>query len=546
MKKINMHSINLIDFIKKNTEQIINFDSKLKYFEANEIICNNIFINSKDALKNADQNIIFCLLNKKNYSFLFELLNYENIFCFASEEIIELSKEININLNKFNNLFLIKKDFKITKIHALLTNQYFNFKKNQINAFCVTGTNGKSSSVFFSKQIMNSFGFNAAQIGTLGISYEDDNSFRQISKIQLTTPDSFSISKIIDDLNKNHNINNFFIEASSHGIDQDRVMGIYEIIKSIGFLNFSQDHLDYHITMDEYWNSKKKIFVETKDLDIIYSINLDDKKSNELKDFFHFNNLRFLSFSQLNNKADIFLKSFFLDEDYVLNIELVIFKNIFSFKLKSIAFFQISNFMMAVSFLIIKLINDNGDNAANEFLIKYNKYKINEKIFLAPIGRCDVINFKKKNALIIVDYAHTPEALSQIIKDIKFVFDSKNYKILTIFGCGGDRDKEKRPLMGYNASINSDFVIITSDNPRNENPDDIISQILFGANQSNKNNFLAIIDRKKAIEFALKEKIDEYKIIIIAGKGHESGQIIGDQVIEYNDIEFVKNFLATY
>ena len=370
--------------------------------------------------------------------------------------------------------------------------KFYNKKPNNIIA--VTGTNGKSSIVNFYYQILKLNKKRVASIGTLGVKSNNAS-----SKLDNTTVDAITINKILSNLKKKK-IENVILEASSHGLHQKRLHGI-NFSTSI-FTNLSRDHLDYHKNYKNYFNSKLILFNElTKkngnlifDNDINYSHTLKKiakkKKLKILKIGASNSHLKIISLKILNNYQHI--KFSYQNKEY-------------QFKTRLIGKIQIKNLMMAIAAAI-------KSNIKIDNIVKKLEY-------IKPAnGRLELIGTSNNNSIIILDYAHTPEALKICIENVKSQFGLR--KINIVFGCGGERDKEKRPIMGKIANKLCNYIYLTDDNPRSENPkkirDSIKKSIL-------KSKMIEIPSRKLAIKNAiLNSKSDE--ILIIAGKGHETTQ----------------------
>ena len=379
--------------------------------------------------------------------------------------------------------------------------------KTPQNLIAVTGTNGKSSVADFYYQILKLNNKKVASIGTLGI--KTNNSFH---KLPNTTIDALDLSKKLSNLKK-QKINNVIMEASSHGLDQNRLDGLKF---NIGiFTNLSHDHLDYHKTMKDYLDAKlylfknlinKKKFVITDGSIPQYKL---IKKVSKQK------NLSLIDFSEKNKKSKIFLKSINYDGD----------KQILQFKIKNKIYLVEINLIGKVQIknLILAII------AAAQSGLSYDKiFKILP--FVKSIsGRLERVGVMRNNSKVILDYAHTPDALRAVLTNIKDQFPHRNIALL--FGCGGDRDKLKRPLMGKIASQFADKIYLTDDNPRNENPNLIRSQIKRGIKSK---NIFELNDRGKAIDEAIKN-LQSGEILLVAGKGHEETQTYKNKINFFSD-----------
>ena len=386
-----------------------------------------------------------------------------------------------------------------------ISSKFYNDPAKKIKIIAVTGTNGKTSIVFFIYKFLNSLGIKVGMLSTI----ENRIADKRI-KSHLTTPSPVQLHMLLDNMIKN-SCEYCIMEASSHSIDQKRIMG-RDIFIGI-FSNLSHDHLDYHKTFINYINTKKILFDDLPKSS--YSIiNSDDKRSEYLIQ---------------NTKSKVF-----------------------SYGLKTLSDYKGKIIESGTSGIMIRIDNINvsfkiiGDFNAYNLLSVYAVAKIlkidSEIIFKrlsqlnTPEGRMDFIQ-GKNNVIGIVDYAHTPDALKNVLKNISSF--KKDAKVISIVGAGGDRDKSKRPEMGKIATQLSDYVFFTSDNPRDENEDNILSDIVKGAVRK---NYQVISDRKKAIESAyLNYKKDS--IILVAGKGHEKYQIIGEKSIPHDDKEILKKLI---
>ncbi len=386
-----------------------------------------------------------------------------------------------------------------------ISSKFYNDPAKKIKIIAVTGTNGKTSIVFFIYKFLNSLGIKVGMLSTI----ENRIADKRI-KSHLTTPSPVQLHMLLDNMIKN-SCEYCIMEASSHSIDQKRIMG-RDIFIGI-FSNLSHDHLDYHKTFINYINTKKILFDDLPKSS--YSIiNSDDKRSEYLIQ---------------NTKSKVF-----------------------SYGLKTLSDYKGKIIESGTSGIMIHIDNINvsfkiiGDFNAYNLLSVYavaKILKIDSKIIFkrlsqlnTPEGRMDFIQ-GKNNVIGIVDYAHTPDALKNVLKNISSF--KKDAKVISIVGAGGDRDKSKRPEMGKIATQLSDYVFFTSDNPRDENEDNILSDIVKGAVRK---NYQVISDRKKAIESAyLNYKKDS--IILVAGKGHEKYQIIGEKSIPHDDKEILKKLI---
>ena len=376
------------------------------------------------------------------------------------------------------------------KLHLSGLAQNFYTKAKDVDLIAVTGTNGKTSVSHYISQLLDFLEVNNGVIGTLGISKVEKKSIN-------TTPDIFSIYSSLEEYSS-QGIKLAIIEASSHALMQDRLEGL-SFVQGI-FTNLTQDHLDYHETMDNYKEAKGKLFTNGFSKKAI--INRDD----ENHQYF------------LDTASDKDPLTFGIDDlEFFKNSEngFICQLNNYVFELPLIGEFNLSNALAA--FTSVKCLGYSEDQII-PFLAKLSP----------PPGRMQQL----ENSHIWIDYAHTPDALDNALASLRTHYPE--FKIRVLFGCGGDRDKTKRQLMGKIASENADSIILTNDNPRSESPEKIIEDILGGIKV--ENDVQVILDRKHAIETAVKT-LGEDEVLLIAGKGHETTQTIGDQIFQFSDVE---------
>ena len=367
----------------------------------------------------------------------------------------------------------------------------------------VTGTNGKTTTCFLTYQILNKLGIKTCYIGTIGCYLED----KQI-ELSNTTPDILELYNLLLKAKEN-NCQVVVMEVSSHSISQERIKGLnFDVC---AFTNLTQDHLDYHKTMENYCNTKVKLINYLKENGKII-VNTDDYYSK----YFICNKSLALGI----NGKDYKIESYNLNNTYT-DINFKAKEKEYSIRTNLIGKFNIYNFLTSLA-----LIN-NLNIEVEEILNVVSDIH-------APDGRAEII--KVGNSIAVVDYAHTPDAVSKIIDSFREVTKGK---IITIVGCGGDRDPKKRPIMGSIASENSDYVIFTNDNPRTEDEKLIMEDILEGVK---KDNFIVEHDRREAIKKGL-SILEDNDTLLILGKGHEDYQIIGREKIHLSDKEEVYKFI---
>lgn len=386
-----------------------------------------------------------------------------------------------------------------------LFNEYGN-ELDDIDFIGVTGTNGKTTTCYLTYQILKELGHEVAYMGTIGFYYKDEEIV-----LNNTTPDILTFYNLILDA-KEKGCKTVVMEVSSHALDLNRILGAK--FKVAGFTNLTQDHLDFHKTIDNYFEAKTKI-LKFLDNNATFITNTDDEYGKKIVDKFS----KTLSYGE--NNADYLIRTFDITPSKT-KINFTYNNNDYEVTTNLTSEFNVYNYILSLA-----LINNYG--VSIEEIINVTK---NIK---APKGRCET--YEVNEAYAVIDYAHTPDAVEKIITAYNKL---KKGKLYTIIGCGGDRDPIKRPIMGKIASDLSDYCIFTSDNPRTEDPENILKDILA---RVKKDNYEVIIDRKEAIYSAL-SRLQKDDILLILGKGHENYQIIGHTKIHLDDSEEVLNFIS--
>ncbi len=411
-----------------------------------------------------------------------------------------------------------EKIIKVTDVYQTLISSLQKFYPNlPENIFAVTGTNGKTSVAYFIQQLLEVLGKKSAAIGTTGIKVSDLEIEKSLTTFSLTTPDIVSLYKNLSILKQN-GINNISIEASSIGLEQKRLAGLK--IKLGAFTNFTQDHLDYHGSMDKYFDCKMLLFKEVLQEGDIAVLNSNSERFDEIKEIAQKNNLRTFTYSTHKNSDSTAA---------IVNDEIEIFGKKYPFKINLSGDFQKDNLLCA---LLSVVSYYDLNQTQTELLIKNL-----EKIKPAE-GRMQLAGRLKNNAQIFIDYAHTPDAIQNVLETAKKMNHNNLY---VLFGCGGDRDKSKRPQMGKIASDLADYVIVSDDNPRTENAAEIRKAILATSDLSKT---IEIGNRKEAIEQAI-SKLEANDILIIAGKGHEKYQIIGLEKFAFDEEKIVSDTISS-
>ena len=417
------------------------------------------------------------------------------------------------NYQGFKNDVLFIKSNNVRQLFAEVVSKIY--KKKPKNLVAVTGTNGKSSIADFYLQILKLNKKKVASIGTLGV-----NSNKNKIKLQNTTLDSLKLAKYLSKL-KDQKIDNVILEASSHGLNQHRLDGLKFQIGI--FTNLSHDHLDYHKSYKKYLNAKLYLFKKLlkNNSNIITDFDIPEYKKIKLISKKKRNKIKTIS---LKNGDITVISHKYHGEKQLLKIK---YKNkIYKFQLNLVGKIQLKNILMSMI-------------AANLNNIKFQRIiNITNKIKAVP-GRLEKIGLIKNNSCVILDYAHTPDALETCLQNIKEQF--KNRKLSIVFGCGGERDKFKRSIMGKIANKYCNKIYLTDDNPRNENPKKIRKEI---KKKITKSKLYEISNRDSAIGLAV-NNLQSSEILIVAGKGHEKVQDYGRYKKYFSDKETILKYIRT-
>jgi UDP-N-acetylmuramoyl-L-alanyl-D-glutamate--2,6-diaminopimelate ligase len=396
----------------------------------------------------------------------------------SNPELIITNKYVD-NLDKYNYIIVDIENYLVSQ--KILADEIYKFDETRIKLVGITGTNGKTTVANLSVQIARQYSKKAFSIGTIGIF---DHEKEIYPTPHATTPSYIELRKILSKFQNDYDV--LFFEVSSHALEQDRLFDIRLDIAA--WTSFSQDHLDYHNSIEEYFNAKLKISNIAKELYI-------PDKENELEKMLKERAVKYIKASTLLSRRIEKLSPAFQADYNKSNLELSL------------------------------MLNE----------VLWGENKIDVSNLNPPRGRFSTIPFKK--GFIIVDYAHTPDALENVCQAIKDGFS--DYTLSVIFGCGGDRDRAKRPLMGRAVKKFADNIVVTSDNPRSENPDQIIDDIIPGLKDT---NFHRIVDRKEAIQKAI-VVAKENTVILIAGKGHEEYQEINGEKQVFSDFNVAEELI---
>ncbi|MEQ9504674.1 MAG: UDP-N-acetylmuramoyl-L-alanyl-D-glutamate--2,6-diaminopimelate ligase [Hyphomonas sp.] len=369
----------------------------------------------------------------------------------------------------------------------------------------ITGTNGKSSTVDFARQIWSQAGFKAASMGTLG-AIGPNGKF----DVGHTTPDPVTIHQTLDML-AGQGVTHCAMEASSHGLEQHRLDGVD--LSAVGFLNFTQDHLDYHGSMEAYLQSKLRLFTSLAPKGVPAIVNADSPQRDDFEAAAKATGLKVVSFGWKG-------EDLWIDELMPKQAGQTLFLYWRDVEQKPVELPLIGEFqaLNALAAAAICLSLGMEFPAVAEGLAKLKPVK----------GRLEFVGKTATGATVFVDYAHTPDGLDVLLRAAR---PHTAGRLKVIFGCGGDRDAKKRPIMGEIAARQADDVIVTDDNPRSEDPAAIRAAVLAGAKGARE-----IGDRGDAIRTVIRE-LKKGDTLVIAGKGHETGQIIGKDVLPFSDQE---------
>jgi len=455
-------------------------------FDSRKVKKNNIFIALPGTLNNGTD-------------FIDEAI-YKGVIAVVCEKIPK-KKYKNISFLEVSNS---------NKALAVISNNFYNNPSNKIKLIGITGTNGKTTTASLLYELFKSEGYAVGLISTISFKFMEIE-----ESTSHTTPDPIQINQYLNRM-IDAQIEYCFMEVSSHGIFQNRIYGLN--FKVGVFMNLSHDHLDYHKTFKEYRDVKKIFFDQLPKAAFALS-NIDDK------------NGRFMLQNTVAQKKTFSINAY---ADYTASIQEIHFSGML-LKINNnevwthlIGSYNASN-ILAVYAVAMLLKLDSLSILSHLSRLKSVK------------GRFEVIK-TKKNGLIIIDYAHTPEALKKVLNSINELRTGKE-TLITIIGCGGDRDKKKRPIMGEIASKYSDKVIFTSDNPRDEDPKNIIKSMCEGVSEDCLNKIFKIVNREKAIHAGC-EMLSSEDILLIAGKGHETYQEVSGVKRPFDEFKIIKKIIS--
>ncbi|MFL2630035.1 MAG: UDP-N-acetylmuramoyl-L-alanyl-D-glutamate--2,6-diaminopimelate ligase [Flavobacteriaceae bacterium] len=480
----------------KNLQKLLYKVSINSIYGNTNISIENLSYDSREIKKNS----IFFAIKGENYNG-FDYIN-ESI---KKGAIAVLCKNIPIKIDK-KIVYVIVENVEIAL--GIISSNFYDNPSSKMKLVGITGTNGKTTTTTLLHKLFKDHNLSVGLISTISINYNN-----KVFKTNHTTPDSITINSFLKSM-IDEGVSYCFMEVSSHGIRQNRTSGL-EFYGAV-FTNISHDHLDYHKNFENYRDTKKSFF-DNLSRDAFALTNIDDKNG---------------LFMLQNTKAKKYTLSIKKHADFNLKVSenlfsgmLLIFQNN-EFWTKLVGRFNALNILTVIA--VSKILELETVSVLKK-ISKINNVN----------GRFQIYN-SKKSAKVIIDYAHTPIALENVLNTINEI-RTKNENIITVVGCGGNRDKEKRPVIAKKAALLSDKVILTSDNPRNENPKKIIEDMLRGVSPIDYKKIIKVIDREEAIMAS--ERISQPgDIVLIAGKGHENYQEINGKKKHFDDYEIVKKY----
>ncbi len=451
-----------------------------------------------DSRKLRKQSIFFALIGHRvdGHKYLNEVIE-------KGAAVLVVSKEVDKDILKRIPVIKVKNTLKILN---RIAPHFFDFPSDDLEILGITGTNGKTTTAYFIHSVLKTAGIKNGLIGTVKYIIDDEE-----FEAPNTTPCAIELQRILYKMRQKGD-KVVVMEVSSHALKEDRTYGIF--YSGVGLTNLTKEHLDYHKTLDNYAKVKAKLFRRIRKGGTAV-LNLDS----EYADFFlkqiHFAYCKFLSISLKDKSADIYaddiqvshkgtvFKLHFMDKVHILNLRMPGIQNVYN---ALIAFALTSSLKMLDIPTIVKGL---------------------EALETVP-GRFEIINEGQK-FMVVVDYAHTDDALLKVLQTLKRV---PHRRLIVVFGCGGDRDRDKRPRMGRVAAAYADHIIVTNDNPRHEDPQAIATEIVFGI--SARRSFEVILERRRAIETAVR-MMRTQDIFLLAGKGHEDYQELAGTKVFFND-----------
>ena len=474
----------------KNLLKGIKYETKIQYIENYKI--NNI---TTDSRLLSDGDVFVCIDGAR-----FNSHDYAKTSLPSNVAAVVVQRDIGLK----NQIIVVNSK----KAYALMAANFFNNPAQKLNLIGVTGTNGKTSTTYIIKHILKSLGYKVGLIGTIQNEIED-----LIFPAKYTTPDPLELNILFRQM-VDSGCKYVVMEVSSHSIHQKRIYGL--TFKSAVFTNLTQDHLDYHLTMENYYLAKKELFKISKKA----ILNIDDEYG-----------LRLLSeltcdkimYSIYNENSDLYAKNIKVSPGGT-NFVFVYMNQEYRINIKMIGKFFVANTVAAVGVAL---------SLGFDFQDIFNTLKE----FKGVKGRAEILP-RELEFTIIRDFAHCADGLEKILDAVnEFAIG----RVVILFGCAGERDRTKRKAMAQVAAKNSDFIILTSDNPRSEDEISIINDAKEGLD--NKVPYKIILDRYEAIRWAL-ENSQKDDILILAGKGHEDYQVLKNYTVYFDEFEIISELLS--
>ena len=394
---------------------------------------------------------------------------------------------------------------------ALVASAFYNHPSRSIKLIGITGTNGKTSTVYYLSELFSKLKYRVGVISTI-----ENKIINKKYPATHTTPDPIALNKLLAEM-VNQNCEFCFMEVSSHGISQNRIQGLDFDIGV--FTNISRDHLDYHNSFSDYVNVKKQFF-DLLSKDAISIINIDDANGSNMTLDTVSRKVLYSFKKQAHYNASLI-------ESNINGLSIIIDDVEISTKLTG----AFNAYNLLVTYVVAKELKQD----------KIKILKLLSDLSFVP-GRFNILK-SQSNITGIIDYAHTPDALKQVLQSISSLCSLKK-ELIIVLGCGGNRDKGKRSIMGRIAAENSQLSIFTSDNPRWENPDSIIDDMCSGLSKSMCNNIKRITNREEAISVAVNQASSGY-IVLVCGKGHEKFQELNGVKSPFDDFLILQKFLKT-
>ena len=391
---------------------------------------------------------------------------------------------------------------------ALMAARFYGLQQPQ-TVVAVTGTSGKTSVADFTRQIYATLGHKSASLGTIGLVKSDSAIYGS-----LTTPDPVSLHKTLAELAA-EGVTHLAFEASSHGLDQHRLDGV--LLKAAAFTNLGRDHLDYHPTIEAYLAAKLRLFSELLPEDGTAVVNVDGAEGARAVEAAQGAGRRVFTVGRAGETLKL---ERLVREGFAQRLSVAHEGRVFDIRLPLLGEYQASNALVAAGLAIAT-----GEVAGHVMPALQGLHGVK--------GRLEIVG-EVRGGLAVVDYAHKPEALAAVLDALR---PFATGKLICVMGCGGDRDKGKRPIMGSIAVEKSDVVIVTDDNPRTEKPEAIRAEILMAAPGARE-----IGDRAEAIAAGV-AMLGAGDVVVVAGKGHETGQLVGDKVLPFSDHDEVRKAL---